>query len=101
MTDYLSANVEALGFWAAVLTTVAFAPQVVRTWRLGGEQLSWAMLGLFGSGIGLWFVYGWLLGSRPIMLGNGLTALQVLAIIAIKLRFARPRPRPTASSETR
>lgn len=86
MIDYLREHVEALGFWAGILTTLAFAPQVVRTWRNGGDQLSWTMLALFGTGISLWFVYGWLLASAPIMLANGLTWLQVLVIVAIKLR---------------
>ena len=90
MIDFLRANVEAIGFCAGVLTTTAFAPQVLRTWRLGGEQLSWTMLALFGAGISLWFVYGWVLASVLIMLANGLTGLQVAAIVAIKLRSVRP-----------
>lgn len=75
---------EAIGFWAAFLTTAAFAPQVIRTWRKGGDDLSWAMLMLFGLGVGLWFVYGFLRRSTPIVLANGATGLQVLLILAIK-----------------
>ena len=51
MTD---SGTELIGFWAALLTTIAFAPQVLRTWRLGGHELS--MLSLFGAGVTLWFV---------------------------------------------
>jgi MtN3 and saliva related transmembrane protein len=87
-------SVEAIGFWAAVLTTAAFVPQVVRTWRLGGRELSWVMLALFGTGVGLWFVYGYLRDSRPIMLANGLTGMQVIVIAAGKLR-ARPPSTPS------
>lgn len=75
---------EAIGTTAGILTTIAFAPQAVRTWRLGGEELSWAMLTLFGTGVGLWFVYGVLRGSGPIMLANALTGVQVLFIFAVK-----------------
>lgn len=78
--------VELIGFWAAALTTAAFAPQVIRTWRAGGSDLSWGMLLLFGTGIALWFVYGCLRGSGPVMVANGLTGLQVLMLIALKLR---------------
>ena len=85
LRDLLNSNVEVVGFWAAVLTTAAFAPQVLRTWRTGGDQLSWSMLSLFGMGVALWFVYGLLRGSAPIMMANGLTGLQVVAILAIKL----------------
>lgn len=80
---------DVIGFWAAVLTTIAFVPQVVRTWRVGGRELSWVTLALFGTGVALWFVYGYRLDSRPLMLANGLTLLQILAIVIIKLRARR------------
>jgi MtN3 and saliva related transmembrane protein len=82
---FISAFTEPIGTLAAILTTVAFAPQAIRTWRMGAEGLSWMMLALFGTGVGLWFVYGVLRGSGPIMLGNGLTALQVAFICAVKV----------------
>jgi MtN3 and saliva related transmembrane protein len=76
---------EAIGFWAAVLTTISFAPQLVVAWRTGGEGLSWTMLTLFGVGVGLWFLYGLLEMSRPVILANGLTGLQVLALLVLKI----------------
>jgi MtN3 and saliva related transmembrane protein len=84
--DWLRFHTEPIGFWAAVLTTIAFAPQVIQTWKRGGEGLSWMMLALFGSGIGLWFVYGVLRTSGPLILANGLTGLQILFLIGLKLR---------------
>jgi MtN3 and saliva related transmembrane protein len=73
---------------AAVLTTSAFFPQVLRTWRLRSEkhrqELSWTMLILFGTGVGLWFVYGYFRASGPIMLANGATGILILAIVVIK-----------------
>jgi MtN3 and saliva related transmembrane protein len=77
-------GVELIGFAAGVLTTVAFAPQVLRTWRLGGFELSWSMLSLFATGVSLWLVYGYQRGSMPLIMANGLTLLQVLAMAAIK-----------------
>lgn len=79
---------EVIGYCAGMLTTVAFLPQVIRTWRSGGHALSGMMLALFGTGVSLWFVYGFLRNSRPIMLANGLTDLQVLEILVLKLRRA-------------
>jgi len=61
------------------------------TWRVGGEELSWVMLSLFGTGVGLWFVYGYLQMSGPIMLANGLTAAQVLLILGLKVWRATQR----------
>lgn len=53
-------STETIGFWAALLTTVSFVPQVVPPWRMGGQELSWLMLALFGAGVSLWFVYAYL-----------------------------------------
>lgn len=77
-------DVEWIGFAAAVLTTVAFVPQVVRTWQLGGRELSWSMLGLFGTGVTLWLAYGILRESNPLIIANGLTLVQVVAMAAVK-----------------
>jgi uncharacterized protein with PQ loop repeat len=63
--------------------------QLLRSWRTGGKELSWMMLALFGSGVGLWFVYGFLRASGPLMLANGLTGLQVLCLIAVKAAHLR------------
>jgi MtN3 and saliva related transmembrane protein len=86
-------GVEWIGFAAATLTTVAFLPQVLRTWRLGGHELSWGMLTLFGTGVALWLVYGVQRISFPLIAANGLTLVQVLAIAAIKSRSVRRESR--------
>jgi MtN3 and saliva related transmembrane protein len=80
-----SAITEAIGAVAGILTTASFAPQAVRTWRMGAEGLSWTMLAMFGSGVGLWFVYGLLHHSIPIVVANGLTGLQVAFLFGVKI----------------
>jgi MtN3 and saliva related transmembrane protein len=75
---------ETIGFWAAALTTAGFVPQVIETWRSGGRGVSWWMLALFGTGVGLWFLYGLLRMSAPVMVANGLTGLEVLLIVSLK-----------------
>ena len=82
--DGLRIYSEAIGGCAAVLTTVAFAPQVMRTWRTGGAGLSWLMLGMLAAGVWLWFLYGLLRGSVPIVAANGLTGLQILFLAGLK-----------------
>lgn len=84
-----SSQVQILGFVAGTLTTFAFLPQVLHTWRTGGKDLSWSMLSMFGSGVALWLVYGFLVEAPPIIVANGLTLLQLAAIAAIKRRHAR------------
>jgi len=85
MLDFPSSSVATIGFCAGALTTISFAPQLLKAWKTGGEGLSWAMLALFGTGVGLWFVYGILCASFPIVIANGLTEVQVMAIFAIKV----------------
>jgi MtN3 and saliva related transmembrane protein len=82
---------EAIGFWAAILTTVAFAPQVIHAWRTGAEGLSWLMLALFGAGVGLWFLYGLMRMSAPIITGNAVTGLQILILVGLKIRRVSSR----------
>jgi len=89
--ETLNPYAETIGFWAAMLTTAAFVPQVIRSWRVGGNELSWLMLSSLGIGVGLWFVYGYLRESAPLMLANGLTGIQILMLFMIKFRGARRR----------
>jgi len=98
LLDPLRSQAETIGLWAGLLTTIAFAPQLVKAWKTGGEGLSWAMLALFGTGVWLWFVYGVLRMSFPIMVANALTGLQVLAIFALKVRHAGAKRRAESTS---
>jgi MtN3 and saliva related transmembrane protein len=91
MFNLFSPFVEAAGLAGALLTTIAFLPQVVRTWRQGGEGLSSLMLALFIAGAILWLLYGLAIGSLPIVLANGVTALQAVIMLVLKLRGARSR----------
>lgn len=75
---------EVLGLVAAALTTGSFFPQVVRTWRVGGADLSASMLGIFLAGVLLWLGYGLLVASPSVVVANVLTAAQVLAILVLK-----------------
>jgi MtN3 and saliva related transmembrane protein len=77
-------NTEVIGSCAAVLTTVAYAPQVIRTWRRGGAGLSWLMIAMLGAGVWLWFVYGVLRNSVPIVAANGVTGLQLAFLAGLK-----------------
>ena len=84
--SFIQPYVQSIGFIAGALTTFAFAPQVYQTWRTGGRDLSWPMLLLFGTGVALWMIYGLILLSWPIIAANGLTAVQIFAIVVLKRR---------------
>lgn len=81
-----SANL--LGLVAGTLTTVAFVPQVVKTWRSrSAGDISLAMFALFGLGVFLWLLYGVRIGSLPIVLANGITLALAAVIVFFKLRY--------------
>jgi MtN3 and saliva related transmembrane protein len=81
-----------IGYPAAFLTTVAFVPQAWKSWRTRDlSGISLPMYALFTLGVALWLVYGVLLGSVPIILGNGITLALASLVLALKIRHARPQ----------
>ena len=78
----------ALGLLAGTLTTIAFLPQVIRTWKSKSpKDLSLAMLGTFTTGVFCWLIYGLMVDSLPIILANAVTFLLAGANVALKLRY--------------
>ena len=79
------------GSVAALCTTVAFVPQIVKIWRQGGRDLSYGMLLLYLVGVLLWLIYGLLIHAREVILAN--LAAIVLVGAAIALKWALPGSR--------
>jgi 5'(3')-deoxyribonucleotidase/uncharacterized protein with PQ loop repeat len=73
-----------IGTVAAICTTVAFIPQVVKVRRQGGEDLSYPMLGLYITGILLWLMYGIRMHAPAVIWANVVTAVLVAVTIALK-----------------
>ena len=79
-------DVEIIGFVAALLTTSAFVPQVIKVWKLkysNGVSVSMYLILLLG--VFLWGVYGYLIGSMSIMIANTVTGLLQLMILILIL----------------
>ena len=84
--------VSAIGFLAAILTTIAFLPQVIKNWKTkSAGDLSFWMYGLFVCGVSLWLAYGILLDDLPIILANGVTLALSLVNLGQMLRYRRPQ----------
>ncbi|MBF0095286.1 MAG: SemiSWEET transporter [Alphaproteobacteria bacterium] len=82
---------DAVGFVAGTLTTLAFLPQVLKTWRTrSARDLSLAMLLSFCAGVVLWLVYGVMIGQWPIILPNIVTLVLAGSILVFKLRESPP-----------
>ncbi|CCJ35434.1 hypothetical protein BN140_0511 [Methanoculleus bourgensis MS2] len=80
-------SVTALGLIAGSLTTLSFAPQVVRAWRTRSTaDLSLAMLIIFLAGILLWLAYGVVKEDLAIIAANSITAVLIGLILSIKAK---------------
>lgn len=88
-----------IGTCAGILTTIAFIPQVSKTWRTGSAQdISLLMFLLFSTGVALWLTYGLLLHSLPIIIANAITLALSCSILVLKLRdIVRRRRRELAA----
>jgi MtN3 and saliva related transmembrane protein len=79
--------IEIVGTLAASLTTAAFFPQVIKTLRTRETSgLSLSMYLLLVTGVALWLLYGLMIGSRPLILENGLVLMPQLAILVLLLQ---------------
>jgi len=76
--------IAVVGAVAAVCTTVAFVPQIVRVRRQGGRDLSYGMLVLYLTGVLLWLAYGVLIGARAVILANVAASLLVSVTLVLK-----------------
>jgi MtN3 and saliva related transmembrane protein len=77
-----------LGLAAGLLTTIAYLPQVIKTWKSKSAQdLSWSMLIVLCIGIVLWLVYGFSVQDIPVIAANILTLLLVSIILVLKIRY--------------
>jgi MtN3 and saliva related transmembrane protein len=80
--------VTAFGLLAGTLTTVAFLPQVLHTWKTKStKDLSLPMLICFTSGVLCWLLYGIWIGSLPILITNAVTFVLAGANLILKLRY--------------
>lgn len=79
--------IELIGLSAAVLTTTAFFPQVIKTVRTKSTgDLSLPMYTLMFAGTVCWLVYGLFKRDTPLMLANGVSSLASFVIFYYKLR---------------
>jgi MtN3 and saliva related transmembrane protein len=77
-----------IGLGAAACTTIAYVPQVLKTWRTRSTtDISIGMFLLLFVGIVLWLVYGVILQDLPLILANFITLCLASAILIFKMRF--------------
>ena len=85
-----SMNIEFFGYFAAILTTAAFLPQLIKTLKTKkAEDVSLLTLIMFICGVGSWIIYGYKISSSPILLANIITLLLNLFILMSKVYYSK------------
>lgn len=81
-------SITTLGLVAGVLTTIAYLPQLIKTWQTkSAHDLSWTMLIVLCTGIILWLVYGFYMHDIPIIAANIATFIFASMILTLKIRY--------------
>jgi MtN3 and saliva related transmembrane protein len=81
-------SIQILGLLAGFCTTIAFLPQVVKTWKTrSAKDLSLGMFSFFCFGVLLWLVYGILVKDIPVIAANMITLMLASTLLFFKLRF--------------
>lgn len=77
-----------IGIIAAILTTVSFIPQVIKTVKTKNTRdISLSFSVAFTTGVFLWLVYGLSLRDPAIILANSITIVLSLVILGFKLKY--------------
>ena len=76
-----------VGTVAAICTTGAFLPQIVKLRKQGGEDLSYSMLAVYLAGVLLWMVYGLLFHAAAVIWANVITFILVATSLILKLTW--------------
>ncbi|MDX1641055.1 MAG: SemiSWEET transporter [Balneolaceae bacterium] len=77
-----------IGLTAGFCTTIAFLPQVIKTWKTkSAKDLSLGMYSVFCTGVLLWLTYGFLINDLPIIITNLITIILAASILYFKLSF--------------
>ena len=82
--------IDLFGFSAALLTTIAFVPQLYKTWKTkSADDVSLFMLILFITGLICWIIYGLKINSIPILIANIITFIFNFSILVLKILYKK------------
>ena len=85
-----SLNIEFFGYFAAILTTAAFLPQLIKTLKTKkAEDVSLITLIMFITGVVSWIIYGYKISSSPILIANIITFILNMFILISKVYYSK------------
>jgi MtN3 and saliva related transmembrane protein len=80
--------IQLLGLVAGGCTTIAFLPQVLKTWKeRSAKGLSLSMFSIFCTGVTLWLIYGIMVNDIPVIAANAITLMLASTLLFFKLKF--------------
>ena len=83
-------NIEFFGYFAAILTTLAFLPQLIKTIKTKkADDVSLVTLIMFITGVISWIIYGYKIESFPVLTANIVTLILNVLILFYKISFAK------------
>lgn len=84
----MPSTAELVGYVAAVLTTLAFLPQLVKIVRSrSAKDVSLPTFVLMVTGVFMWLLYGILTLAWPVIVANAVTLGLSGAILVLKRRY--------------
>jgi len=79
---------ELIGYIATLLSVIAFIPQAIKSWKTKSTQdISLGMYSIFTTSQILWFTYGILIISWPLIVANAIIFTLSLIILIHKLKY--------------
>lgn len=82
-----------VGLIAGCLSTYSFVPQVWKCWRTGDTAaISLRMFAVRAFGLLLWTIYGFAVGSLPVLIFSALSLVLSSIILALKVRGSPAAP---------
>jgi len=79
--------IELIGYFAGFMTTIALLPQALKSWKSKNtKDVSLRWISILTTGVILWLIYGFLIGSWPLFIANVATLVLALAVLTLKLR---------------
>ena len=82
--------IEFFGYFAAIITTLAFVPQLIKTLKTKkADDVSLTTLIMFLTGVAAWIIYGIQISSKPILIANTITFLLNFLILVFKLIYSK------------
>lgn len=80
--------IQALGYFAAICTTLSFLPQAIKTVKEKDTSgISLGMYLMFTVGVFCWLIYGLNIGDIALIAANGVTLIFASIILGMKLIY--------------